>query len=121
VFLWVPKTAGTSLWGLLKVHGGGRYLSVRRARWEFPNRGLATFGHMYYPSLIAQGVVSGPCDARAFKFTIVRNPFDRVVSLYHHLQQRGLLPAEMRFEELTERLREECLRTRGRLQRPRLE
>ncbi len=107
MFLWVPKTAGTSIWAVLAAHGGGRYLDPRQVRWEFPNHGLATFGHMSYPDLVAEGLISRSFDAGAYKFAVVRNPFDRVVSLFHYLRStQPVLPSNIRFEEFTECLRE---------------
>lgn len=41
---------------------------------------------------------------RMFKFTIVRNPFDRTVSSYHYLRQHKFIPAQLTFEEFVENI-----------------
>lgn len=86
VFFWVPKCAGTSIYKLLVRHG------CPESRWEdplvpFANRGLITFGHVHVPDLLGEGVVSAEYLERAFKFAFVRNPFDRLVSLYFYLRR----------------------------------
>jgi hypothetical protein len=106
VFLWIPKTAGTSLWTLLEARGGGLYTHPNRVRWVFPDRGLASFGHMRYQDLVNAGLVSRRFDHAAYKFTVVRDPFDRAVSLYHHVRTRGWLASEVSFESFTELLGE---------------
>jgi hypothetical protein len=106
VFIWVPKSAGTSLWRLLASNGGIQYFDDEQARLAFPNAGIATFGHMSYAALRSDGVISDEFDDAAFRFTVVRNPFDRMVSLYLHLQRVGRIPAAMRFEMFTELIRE---------------
>jgi hypothetical protein len=61
-------------------------------RWDAPldpfaNRGIATFGHVDVLQLIERGVVTRAYFDRAFKFAFVRNPFDRLVSLFFYLQR----------------------------------
>jgi hypothetical protein len=89
VFLWVPKTAGTSVYTVLSSFGCYRLKSRRAVQRTFPQRGLVTFKHMNYAALVAAGDVSPAFDARAFKFTFVRNPYDRAVSLFHFLHGKG--------------------------------
>lgn len=99
IFVWVPKCAGTSIYSLLKARG------CPAERWDrpldpFDNRGFITFGHVSVPALRDRGVVSPEYFRRAFKFGFVRNPFDRLVSLYFYLRkiQCAEVPADLGFD-----------------------
>src|SRR5690606_13707863 len=98
VFVWVPKTAGTSLWELLADNGGQKYTDPHEARWSFPGRGLVTFGHADLAALVAEGVVDAGFVAGAHRFAVVRDPFDRAISLYEYLRRIERLPAGLSFE-----------------------
>jgi hypothetical protein len=83
IFFWIPKTGGYSIYEALVKHG------CIRERWlspfvPFTNEGLATFGHVDMRECLARGVVSQDYFDRAFKFCFVRNPWDRLVSLYFY-------------------------------------
>ena len=65
------------------------------ARRFFQNRGIVTFNHISLPSLIQAGILSRDYLHRAWKFTFVRNPYDRAVSLYTYFisdLSRRMLP-----------------------------
>ena len=95
VFIWIPKTAGASLFSCF---GSPKYwISLDRIRYRFAGNGIVTFGHMDYTGLVRAGYVSGRFDKAAFKFAFVRNPYDRAVSLFYYLRRRGILPAEESF------------------------
>ena len=94
VFLKLPKTAGTSIRLALGIP---KYKKVRSVRCSFPQTGPVTFEHLDYKQLLDRGLVSPEFDATAFKFTFVRNPFDRMVSLYHYLKRRGRLSKSITF------------------------
>jgi hypothetical protein len=88
LFIWVPKCAGSSIYTTLIKHG------CAERRWETPlapfeNRGMVTFGHVGVAQLLSAGVIAPSYFCRAFKFAFVRNPFDRVVSLFHYLKKIG--------------------------------
>lgn len=44
--------------------------------------------------------------AKLFKFTIVRNPFPRIVSAYHYLQEHKMISRGIDFEDFVRRLRD---------------
>jgi hypothetical protein len=82
VFIWIPKTAGTSLRSIIRATA---LSSLRQVRYGFANQGTITFGHMDYAQLVKDGYVSESFDRSSFKFAFTRNPYDRVVSLYFYL------------------------------------
>lgn len=104
VFVWVPKTAGTSLWEMLEAGGGQKLTDPHRARWEFAGRGVVTFGHADYRMLVEEGLVSPEFAARAYSFAVVRNPYDRAISLFEYLRHIELLPAGLAFPLFAELL-----------------
>jgi len=98
VFIWIPRTAGTSTYSVLARHGCPNLKRLDKARYRFPQRGLVTFGHMDYVGLVESGVVSRSSHKRAFKFCFVRNPFDRTVSLFWYLKKMGDLHEKLSFD-----------------------
>lgn len=100
VFLHVPKTAGLSLVSALRMPYLDEELDVRV---RFCQRGIVTFGHQSYSALVAQGLVGEDFDKKSFKFTFVRNPFDRAVSLYSYLKG-WRIPAGETFREFCMRI-----------------
>lgn len=104
VFIWIPKTAGTSLQQALGIR---KHKSIHAVRNRFSQRGMVTFGHMHYPELVHSGLVSGQFDSRAFKFALVRNPYDRAVSLYRYLQSRRKISAQQPFLSFLRALHDE--------------
>lgn len=96
VFLWIPKTAGTSLFTWLSENIGMQKANLPQRFMNFPNIGAITFGHVQYQSLLYMKTVSEKYDRSAFKFSVVRNPYDRTVSLYNYLHQQGHFEGEFR-------------------------
>jgi hypothetical protein len=97
MFIWVPKTAGTSVFSMFRDLGMGKYKSIDQARYRFPGSGMATFVHQSIPSLVAAGALNESYVRSAFKFMFARNPYDRCVSLYHYFLRYGRIPHEMDF------------------------
>jgi hypothetical protein len=99
IFLWVPKTAGTSLFSVLKDHNAQELTNVADVQRYLKNRGTVTFGHLGLNQLLHAQLVSPDFVRRAWKFAFVRNPYDRAVSLFEYL--RGTtkdLPEKTTFE-----------------------
>lgn len=102
IFIWIPKTAGSSIFSLLEKMGMGKYKSLDRARHLFPGSGMATFVHQSIPSLVAAGAVHPSFVRSAFKFSFLRNPYDRAVSLFYYFRRFERIPTEMTFERFLE-------------------
>jgi len=104
VFIWIPKTAGTSLYSILKAPA---LLSLEELKFRFPGRGTVTFGHMDYAQLVEAGYVSQSFDSTAYKFAIARNPYARAVSLYLYVVVRLEGEGKMSFLEFCRQLKRE--------------
>ncbi len=92
IFVHIPKTGGTSLALALEDRAmkddimlGDTPKAVKRRR---KVKGIETSGRLWKHSGLADidGLVSTEEIAQMFTFTLVRNPWDRVVSYYHWLQ-----------------------------------
>ena len=86
-FVWVPKSAGSSIFRMMEREVGMVKLKDPKKLVAFPNYGPVTFGHVHYHSLQRMGVISKAYHDSSLKFAVVRNPYDRVVSLYNYLVQ----------------------------------
>lgn len=88
LFLHIPKTGGQSIVSMFDLEdqfsrrNEGKY-------YNFRNNNSVCFGHADIQSLLKNGVISQQFYNESYKFCIVRNPYDRAVSLYHYLIQRG--------------------------------
>lgn len=103
--VWVPKTAGTSLYEHLRDHSKcQRFLWLNEIRFLFPGRGFVTFGHFSINELVRHGHVSNEFLNSAFTFGFVRNPYDRAVSLFKYFRRRKIIAEGMTFLEFCQAL-----------------
>lgn len=91
-FVWVPKAAGTSVAKWLRKGVGLQDLpSIRHIRElsEIKAREAIaiTFGHQSIDALVEAAVVRADHLAAAYSFAFVRNPFERLVSLWRYLNR----------------------------------
>ena len=104
VFIWIPKSAGTSVLSALTRYGCTKLKKIHIVKYYFPQKGMVTFGHMNYPELIKCGYVSSKFDESAYKFCFTRNPYDRAVSLFFYLKTIDRVPSQMAFLEFCREL-----------------
>lgn len=95
VFVHIPKTGGTALTLALEARAKKDDILIgdtpkARARRRQVQR-LKAAGRLWKHSTLADidGVISSEELARFFVFTVVRNPWDRLVSLYHWLRMQS--------------------------------
>lgn len=91
IFIHIPKTAGMSLYesvlDLDKFFSwflGLNFTKEDSIITNPENFKAITMGHLYYKSLIEANYMSKIYYKKAFKFCFVRNPYDRLVSLYKY-------------------------------------
>lgn len=106
IFVWIPKTGGTSIHSMLKKSPVKmKKFTGRPKRYhEFNNRDSVTFGHASIASLTELGIIKSDYLETAFKFCFVRNPWDRLVSLYYYLTQKRNRKLGNTFNEFVNKL-----------------
>ena len=80
LFIWIPKCGGTTICHTFKLDN--QTLPPPRT---FDNNSNVTFGHIDINTLLNKEIISKEFYNKSFKFCIVRNPYDRAVSLFHYL------------------------------------
>ena len=82
LFIWIPKTGGTSMREMLKIPFWHRDPTAKPQ--PFWNDSNVTFGHADILLLKKEKLISQKFYDTSFKFCIVRNPYDRAVSLFYY-------------------------------------
>jgi len=83
LFIWIPKCGGTSIANQFKLNqqvGNDPFV------YNFDNNSSVTFGHADINILLKNNVLSLDFYKKSFKFCIVRNPYDRAISLFFFLR-----------------------------------
>jgi len=89
IFYWMPKCAGFSINEVLRANFGDQYVEHNNGHPAVFDQNLkhATFYHSHVPALVESGYITAKWVASTFGFAFVRNPWDRVVSLFHYLRK----------------------------------
>lgn len=87
VFVWIPKTAGSSIADVLRRYAKFRRWGKRRLWGRIPESqrehyGAANWQHIRVTDV--RSILGNRKYDRMFSFTFVRNPFDRLVSFYEY-------------------------------------
>ncbi len=96
IFIHIPKTAGTSMEYALGMHGGidfigkERYINQKKDETRFFGSGLQHLSFLELKAKIPQKQLES-----YFKFTIVRNPWDRLVSHFAWKKGRWIKKEEL--------------------------
>lgn len=90
LFVWIPKTGGTSLFSVLKPKFNMALYTEKYA--TFNNSGNVCFGHADPKLLLKNNIIGAGYWSTAYKFTVVRNPYIRFISLYHDYKRTGRIP-----------------------------
>jgi hypothetical protein len=117
LFIWIPKTAGTSVFTYLSQEKGMVKLKTVRL-WEeylpsLPSAamGHVTTGHMDPDFLIRNQIASRENLETTFTFSVVRDPYERAISLYRYFQAQGRVNQEEDFITWLQRLSSKLRRT----------
>ncbi|NYS26566.1 sulfotransferase family 2 domain-containing protein [Rhodobacteraceae bacterium 2376] len=88
IFVWIPKTAGSSLFRALEEQGCVKLKKLEHVRKADPRSGLVTFGHINVQELVEKRYLDREYYLKAKKFTFVRDPYDRALSLYYYIREK---------------------------------
>lgn len=90
-FVWIPKTAGTSVYTLMSEKLDMK-LYIENYQ-SFNNEGNVTFAHLDVIQLIKNRTIKKEYFDNTLFFSVVRNPYDRFVSLfYDYKKSRRIAP-----------------------------
>lgn len=81
IFIHIPKTSGRKLISLFPKETSNYQSSPHR----FKNSGGNYLGHVSIKSMIDSGYITKEFLKKAFVFCFIRNPYNRVVSLFNHV------------------------------------
>jgi len=104
IFIHIPRTAGTSIELWFQCH----YPTTQRSgprRWK-RDSAFTTTRHMSTVSLLRSKCITREWWDSSFKFAIVRNPWDRLVSLYEYLRGFRLRRANRRSNKVLHRFKD---------------
>lgn len=90
LFIWIPKTAGTSFYSVLKEELGMKLYTENYNL--FNGEGSVSFGHACIGSLMNANILKPEYVKNTEMITVVRNPYDRFVSLFNDYKRTGRIP-----------------------------
>ncbi|MEM1157743.1 MAG: sulfotransferase family 2 domain-containing protein [Verrucomicrobiota bacterium] len=99
IFIWIPKTAGTSLAAQFCSSGCRKFKSIKQIERGFYPGGFTTFTHFSIAELVEREYLPVSYYNKAIRFSFVRHPVSRVISLYRYLIKKGIVRKEVAFSE----------------------
>lgn len=109
LFIWIPKSAGTTIFHSLNVISGALLLKSPRSFLQILSASTLpssiSTGHMDPDFLVRTGIMSRQQIEGIRAFTIVRNPYDRAKSLYNYLRARNRFDNRLSFPGFLEVVR----------------
>jgi hypothetical protein len=87
IFIAVPKTGSQSVALGLEKFGLRYYNPNHHEFYKTYTGGILNSGHYHLESLVSEGIINSNVIESAFKFAFVRNPWDRLVSLFTYMKK----------------------------------
>ena len=101
IFIWIPKTAGTSIFQTLQEYGMIKIKTIHEPinnkENKYENHNLLTFAHSNILSVVEKKYISQEKFNNSFKFAFIRNPWDRFVSLFFYYKRMGHIDSSLDF------------------------
>ena len=96
-FVDIPRTSSTSIKNELAKIYGITYAKRKLGATGFDN--LRYIFPCHLPAQQIRSIIGEELWERIFTFTFIRNPWDRMVSLFHYMKEQGNLPEEVVFRD----------------------
>jgi len=104
IFVWIPKTAGTSLNAAFAQCGCRKFKSLKRIQRGFYADGFVTFVHLSLARLVEDKVIPLAYYQQALRFAFVRHPVARAQSLYGYLSKKQVISSDTSFSDFLDLL-----------------
>lgn len=96
-FIDIPRTSSSSIRSELGRHFGSAYGKTNVIEKQHATKQLIHEDHV--PAIRMQELIGNSNWDKIFKFTFVRNPWDRIYSMYNYRQKVSSIPREWSFRE----------------------
>lgn len=100
-FVDVPRTSSTSIKAELGAHFGPAYGKANVIEGEHAS---AQLFRDHIPARVMRDMLGATSWDQIYTFGMVRNPWDRILSLYHYVRKRGRIPQDWDFPTYVRRL-----------------
>lgn len=99
IFIWIPKSAGTSIADFFERQGFN-FHQIKTGEEgflklsKFKSFGYQTFGHLSLEALVKNGLLKKKYVNESLLVSVIRDPVDRFLSLYFYYKKIGVLERE---------------------------